>query len=308
MVRLLDITVATLTLDQQRRLARAAAADHTARAEARSRAIRELGHGDHARWVVNRWIRWTDLFALPAPISGLAWVADQVAAPFAALDAADDRVAGALALFDAALGLAATPDTAQGHADRAMLTAVWERVCLPASRTQTDVYGPRTPEVARYLTDASACGSQSSWLTEYWVSIAGASMASRCTTSGPKSTSARLDPSSDRSAIDTASTALVTVFDDSNDRTRFSTCLRRPHAFTSLVVTFPVSIKLRLLFSLLHGLHMGPRLLAACSSNCSRVAEVKCSRSSSSRASGLTVCGMTWSISTSAKSFGARHQ
>jgi hypothetical protein len=154
MVRLLDITVATLTLDQQRRLARAAA-DHTARAEARSHAIRELGHGDHARWVVNRWIRWTDLFALPAPISGLAWVADQVAAPFAALDAADDRVAGALALFDAALGLVATPDTAQGHADRAVLTAAWERVCLPASRTHADVYGPRTPEVARYLTEVS---------------------------------------------------------------------------------------------------------------------------------------------------------
>ncbi len=148
-IRLLDLTVATLTVDRQRRLAEAAAGlDPDARAAARDRALRHLGHGEHARWMAERWTRWTDLFALPAPTPGPAWIADQLAAPFTAMPGADDRVAGALALFDTVLGLAATPDTDQGHADRTLLTTAWKRTCLPAEHTCDTVYGPTPPNYA----------------------------------------------------------------------------------------------------------------------------------------------------------------
>lgn len=137
-LRLLDLTVATLTFDRQRLLAKTAArTDPAARDAARDRALRLLGHGEHARRIAERWIRWTDLFALPAPISGLAWVAEQLAAPFTALPGADDRIRGALTLFDAVLGLTVTPDTDQGRADRTLLTTPWKQVCLPPEHTPT---------------------------------------------------------------------------------------------------------------------------------------------------------------------------
>ena len=80
-----------------------------------------VAHAD-ADWVADRWGRWTQVFAVPAPISTLGWARDRAAAPFRGLDTADDRVTGVLALFDAVLGLAAAPDTDQGDADRALLT------------------------------------------------------------------------------------------------------------------------------------------------------------------------------------------
>jgi hypothetical protein len=157
-IRLLDVTAATLTLGQQRQLAEAARAGRTARAEARDRVIGGLGthlaHAD-ADWIADRWGRWTQVFAVPAPISTLGWARDRAAAPFRGLDTADDRVTGALALFDAVLGLAAAPDSDQGDADRALLTQPWERVCLPTTHTADTVYGARTASARQCLTSAA---------------------------------------------------------------------------------------------------------------------------------------------------------
>jgi hypothetical protein len=157
-IRLLDITAATLTLSQQHQLAEAARADRTPRAEARDRVLGHLGtHLAHADvdWIADRWGRWTQVFAVPAPISTLGWAHDRAAAPFRGPDTADDRVTGALALFDAVLGLAAAPDTDQGNADRALLTQPWEWVCLPTTHTADTVYGVRTASARQCLTRAA---------------------------------------------------------------------------------------------------------------------------------------------------------
>jgi hypothetical protein len=168
-IRLLDITAATLTLDQQQRLADAARHDQPARTEARDRVIRRLGATTAARWVADRWERWCQVFAVPAPAHALSWVDNQLAAPFRDLDSADDRVVGALALFDAVLGLAVAPERNGVNTDRdatdhdatdqdaevALLTGPWEHVCLPTLVTEDTVYGPRTPAARQFLTTAA---------------------------------------------------------------------------------------------------------------------------------------------------------
>jgi hypothetical protein len=163
-IRLLDITAATLTLDQQRRLAEAARRGRPERAEARDRVIRRLGASKAARWVADRWERWCQVFAVPAPVDAIGWVDKQVVAPFRDPDADDDRVVGALALFDAVLGLAAAPDRNCVKNDRdaidqdsevALLTGPWEQVCLPTLVIEDTVYGPRTPAARQLLTTAA---------------------------------------------------------------------------------------------------------------------------------------------------------
>jgi hypothetical protein len=151
-------------LDQQQRLGQAARRGHPERAEARDRVIRRLGASQAARWVVDRWERWCQVFAVPAPVHALSWVDNQLAVPFRDLDGADDRVVGALALFDAVLGLAAAPerdgvntdpDATDQDGDVAQLTDPWEHVCLPTPVTEDTVYGPRTPAARQFLTTAA---------------------------------------------------------------------------------------------------------------------------------------------------------
>ncbi len=163
-IRLLDITAATLTLDQQQRLAETARLSRPERAEARDRVIHRLGASKAARWVVDRWERWCQVFAVPAPVHALSWVDNQLAAPFRDLDGADDRAMGALALFDAVLGLAAAPerngvntdqDSVDQDAEAVLLTGPWEHVCLPTPVTEDTVYGPRTPAAREFLTTAA---------------------------------------------------------------------------------------------------------------------------------------------------------
>lgn len=156
-IRLLDITAVTLSLAQQRQLAVAARTDGPVRAEARDRVLQHLGgsaaYADIA-WLADRWDRWTQVFALPAPSRSFMLTADRIAAPFTDVEAADDRVAGALALYDAVLAIIAAPDTDQGHADQDLLTQPWKRVCLPTAHTADTVYGPRTPAARQCLTSA----------------------------------------------------------------------------------------------------------------------------------------------------------
>ncbi len=176
-IHLLDLTVATLTLPLQHLLAIAARTDAAERARARDRVITRLGTSRPARWIVNRWERWSDVFAVPAPADSMIWWERKVAAPFAGARDADDRVTGALVLFDAALGLAATPgalpatsgpDVAepehphtitqardQDLADLALLVQPWEQVLLPTRVTDDTVYGPHTPAARLLLTTAA---------------------------------------------------------------------------------------------------------------------------------------------------------
>jgi hypothetical protein len=174
-IRLLDYTAVTLTLDQQRRLAQAARTGAAHRAAARDRVIRRLGNSTVAGWVADRWERWCDVFALPAPRLSQIGLAGKLAEPFTGAEPADDRVSGALALFDAVLGVAAAPpdtdlaDSAdlpdvgatlsaaqpQDPADLAALTQPWEQVLLPTVVSAETVYGPRTPAARRLLTTAA---------------------------------------------------------------------------------------------------------------------------------------------------------
>jgi hypothetical protein len=173
-LRRLDLTAVTLTLTQQHHLAAAARTGALAREAARARVIARLGISRPAYWVAERWQRWCDIFALPAPAFSMIAVQEKLAAPYTGADAADDRVTGALALFDAVLGLGAAPDelpaigadTAapdvlhrgggeQDPADLALLTGPWEQVLLPALVTEDTVYGPRTPAARDLLTTAA---------------------------------------------------------------------------------------------------------------------------------------------------------
>lgn len=154
-VHALDITAATLTIDQQHRLADDAAEDQDVRAEARDRVLHQLGMSRTARLLADRWIRWTSVFALPTPVPPADLVCDQLARPFQDTDTTG-RVVGALALFDAALGVIGSPSTVQGRIDRAVLTAPWRHVCLPALHAADDVYGPRTPAARGCLSRAAA--------------------------------------------------------------------------------------------------------------------------------------------------------
>ncbi|MEV1005038.1 hypothetical protein [Nonomuraea sp. NPDC050202] len=108
-LRRLDLTAVTLTLTQQHQLAIAARTNAKARAEARARVIARLGTSRAADWVANRWERWCDVFAVPAPAHSMIGLEHRLAAPFVGAATADDRVTGALALFDAVLGVAAAP-------------------------------------------------------------------------------------------------------------------------------------------------------------------------------------------------------
>ncbi|MEU8308972.1 hypothetical protein AB0C84_35960 [Actinomadura sp. NPDC048955] len=178
-LRRLDLTAVTLTLTQQQHLATAARTTTEARAQARARVIARLGNSRAARWVADRWERWCDVFAVPAPTYSMIALERRLAAPFVgAAPEADDRVTGALALFDAVLGLAADPgfavpdhrpehrseapqasteeQTEQQAADLALLTAPWEHLLLlPTPVTADTVYGPRTPAARQLLTTAA---------------------------------------------------------------------------------------------------------------------------------------------------------
>lgn len=176
-LRQLDLTAVTLTLAQQHHLAIAARTTTEARAEARARVIARLGTSRGARWVADRWERWCDVFAVPAPTHSMIGLERRLAAPFVGAATADDRVTGALALFDAVLGLAAAPgfpvqnrrpehrsDTLhaganeqneQETADLQLLTGPWQQVLLPALVTLDTVYGPRTPAARQLLTTAA---------------------------------------------------------------------------------------------------------------------------------------------------------
>ncbi|MFG1858929.1 hypothetical protein ACGFJT_44340 [Actinomadura geliboluensis] len=173
-MRQLDLTAAALTLTQQRHLAIAARATTEARAHARARVIACLGTSPAAHWVADRWERWCDVFALPAPTYSMIGLEHRLTAPFAGAATADDRVTSAIALFDAVLGLAAAPGFAvpgghrsntlhtsateqaeQDAADLALLTGPWEQVLLPAPVTVDTVYGPRTPSARQLLTTAA---------------------------------------------------------------------------------------------------------------------------------------------------------
>ncbi|MGP4027163.1 hypothetical protein [Actinomadura sp. 3N407] len=176
-LRRLDFTAVTLNLTQQHHLAIAARTTTEARAEARARVIARLGTSRAARWVADRWERWCDVFAVPAPAHSMIGLERRLAAPFVGAATADDRVTSALALFDAVLGLAAAPGFAvpdhrpehrsdalhasakeqneQEAADLALLTGPWEQVLLPTPVTVDTVYGPRTPAARRLLTTAA---------------------------------------------------------------------------------------------------------------------------------------------------------
>ncbi|MFI7643402.1 hypothetical protein [Nonomuraea sp. NPDC049400] len=176
-LRRLDLTAVTLTLTQQHQLAIAARTNAEARAEARARVIACLGTSRAADWVANRWERWCDVFAVPAPAHSMIGLEHRLAAPFVGAASADDRVTGALALFDAVLGLAAAPGFAmpdhrsehrsdalytsgkeqneQEAADLVLLTGPWEQVLLPTLVTVDTVYGPRTPAARHLLTTAA---------------------------------------------------------------------------------------------------------------------------------------------------------
>ncbi|MEU7837681.1 hypothetical protein [Nonomuraea sp. NPDC049129] len=175
--RRLDLTAVTLTLTQQHQLAIAARTNAEARAEARARVIARLGTSRAADWVANRWERWCDVFAVPAPAHSMIGLEHRLAAPFVGSATADDRVTGVLALFDAVLGLAAAPGFAmpdhrpehrsdalhtsakeqneQEAADLVLLTGPWEQVLLPTLVTVDTVYGPRTPAARHLLTTAA---------------------------------------------------------------------------------------------------------------------------------------------------------
>jgi hypothetical protein len=145
------------------------------RAAARDRVITRLGISRTARWVLYRWERWCDVYAVPAPAPAPIYWEKQLAAPFADMADADDRVTGALALFDAVLGLAAEPGAvlepggpgADGGdilhprggqpdpADLALLRQPWEQVLLPTLINADTVYGPHTLRARDLLTTAA---------------------------------------------------------------------------------------------------------------------------------------------------------
>ncbi|MET9265229.1 hypothetical protein [Amycolatopsis sp. NPDC004079] len=173
-IRLLDCTAVALTLDQQNDLAAAARAHTVERTAARDRVITRLGNSRTARWVLDRWQRWCDVYSVPAPAPAPAPIhwEKQLAAPFVGISDADDRVTGALALFDAVLSLAAEPSVAsEAHdpgtdmlnlrgeqpdpADLALLRQPWDQVLLPTVINADTVYGSNTPRARDLLTAAA---------------------------------------------------------------------------------------------------------------------------------------------------------
>ncbi|MBV9013190.1 MAG: hypothetical protein JO272_14275 [Pseudonocardiales bacterium] len=149
--RQLDVTVTNLTFDQLDRMARLADTP-TARDRARTRLIDGLTEGELLGRLESRWVRWASTFGLPQPTPHRP-PRQILRHPYTVTD--DELpaayLAGVLGIFDAGLAIAAAPI---GTAEYDLLTAPWQRACLPSRFTPTTAYGPYTQPALALLRHA----------------------------------------------------------------------------------------------------------------------------------------------------------
>jgi len=153
----LDVTVANLTFDQLERLGRHVAATAAGLTQVRAEVIAALPEGELAARLAGRWVRWAGLFGLAQPDLSVS-PRHVLRHPYRLLAVAADLdplyLQGALAVFDAALGIAAAPTTVDGDAAYDQLTTAWRRACLPSRFTPASAYGPHTQPALALLRQA----------------------------------------------------------------------------------------------------------------------------------------------------------
>jgi hypothetical protein len=157
----LDVTVANLTFDQTALMAQWSA-NRGEREAARTRVLDALGEEVAGR-LGSRWVRWADTFGLPLPDLS-APPAEQLAHPYqpAGSRHEPDYRDALLPIFDAALGIIGAPGDSQGEADYDVLSAPWQRACLPSRFTSATAFGRHTQAALAVLRFADGMPSQ--WL------------------------------------------------------------------------------------------------------------------------------------------------